>query len=639
MFLDLITASAPHIYISALPLSPRTSLVREMYKRHQRPLVRVVQGLSTSWEVVVTSIYLEVFDGTASWSPCNRFIAVARFGVVEIRDAVTLSLLNTFESPWAFHPQLSFSPDSRFLTCFGEEDVVSWDLQTGGSVRVGTTLLKGMHLDRGNFSSTCSTDRKMLAFVYSGDLEDAFIASHDSSTAHANLYRVLEGRLIPPIWTHGEFLRFTTIKPGSITIQEVDFTLTRTPEVVESLPTPDEITDTGSIRESLFLPTLSRLAMAFEDELLVWNARDSKILLKTQGPYTTHMSFSSDGRFFACRNSDSVHVWKESPTGYVLHQKLAFSPNKGPFLSPNGESIIASLLSTIHLWYTEDPILSGGSIPASTKFDFFMEFSPHEAFAAFGRYWDPTIIILDLQSGDPRLEIDNGEEVRCLGVTESSIVVVSSCSVSTWDLATKTTTAVTRITQPDPLPNRASDSPFLMSISPDLSRVASVRWGSESKSLEIYDVFTGRRLACAVLGTGVSKSLPTPDGFRPLTLGEGIDFLHQPWFTPDRREIWLRSDSYILSADRWEIVEGDGPGTVKLRPVGMAACPPGVPPWQPPRGYRVTGDGWILSPTQQRLLWLPHRWRSIERNRAWGGRFLGLLHPELLEVVILEFLD
>ena len=521
MFFDLITASAPHIYISALPLSPRASMVREVYKRYQRPLARVVRGSFSLWEPVVATVYHQELDGTASWSPCNRFIAIASSGAVEIRDAVTLSLLNTFESPSDSNPRLSFSPDSRFLTRFSRADLVTWDLQTGGLVGVGAILPEGMYLDRANFSSTYSADGKMLAVVCSDqDLENpsTFIATHDFSATHTTLYRVSGGHLISPIWTHGEFLQFATIKPGSITIQEVDFTLTQTPEVVESLPSPDEIADAGKLKESLFLPTLSRLAVAFERALLVWDARDSKLLLGIRERFPAEMSFSSDGRFFACGDLHGVYVWKESPAGYVLHQKLAFSPYMGPFLSPNGESIIASLQSAIHLWHTKDQILSGGSIPASGKCHFFLEFSPHEAFAAFARYGETKVAILDLQSGGPQLKIGTVKGVSCLGITESSIVVVSGDDISTWDLATRTTTAVTRdqIVQLDPSPSHAFRSPSCMSVSPDLSRVATVGWSQESQSmsLEIYDVYTGRCLANVILGKGASKPLPTPDGFK-----------------------------------------------------------------------------------------------------------------------------
>ena len=494
-----------------------------MYERHQRPLVRVVQGLSTSWEVVVTSIYHEDLVTTASWSPCNRFIAVARDGAVEIRDAVTLNLLNTFESPSGPGPQLSFSPDSRFLTRFGRADLVTWDLQTGSLVGVGTILPKGSYASDLNSSSAYSADGKMLAVAYS-DEPNTFIATHDSSTTHAHLYRVPQGRLIPSIWTHGEFLRFATLEPGYITIREVEFTLAQTPEVVESLPAPDEIADAGVI---LFLPTLSRLVLAFEFGLLVWDARDSKFLLKTEAFNPTRMPFSSDGRFFACGDHDSVRVWEESPTGYVLHQQLALSPYGGPFLSPNGESIVISLQSTIHLWHTKNPILSGGSILASDHYKFSLEFSPREASAAFARYGKTRVTILDLQSSDPQLEIDVVEEVSCLGITESSTVVVSgdSHSVSTWDLATRNTTAVTRdrgrIAQLDPSPSGAFRRPPFMSVSSDLSRVATVGWSreSQSNSLEIYDVFTGRCLASAVLDIGVSKSLQTPDEFKVVDTG------------------------------------------------------------------------------------------------------------------------
>ena len=242
-------------------------------------------------------------------------------------------------------------------------------------------------------------------------------------------------------------------------------------------------------------------------------------------------------------------------------------------------------------------------------------------------------VILDLLSGDPQLGIYTADGVTCLGITETSIVVVSGDHVSTWDLATRTAH-----------PNLQSFrlSPHV-SVSPDLSRIATVRqaFGSWSVNLEIYDVCTGRCLASAALDTGVSKSLPTPDGIqRSLTPDEAGGT--EPRFTPDGREIWCRSYRQTPSADRWdrwEIVEDGGPGTAILRPTGMTACPPWVPRWQSPRGYRVTDDGWILSPAQQRLLWLPHCWRSDEKQRTWCGRFLGLLHSELPEVVILEFLD
>ena len=111
-----------------------------------------------------------------------------------------------------------------------------------------------------------------------------------------------------------------------------------------------------------------------------------------------------------------------------------------------------------------------------------------------------------------------------------------------------------------------------------------------------------------------------------------------PWFTPDGRETWgsLEEGS---SLSGWKIIEDSGSSVVKLQLLGPTACPSGALPWQSSRGYKVTDDGWILSSTRKRLLWLPHLWNSDEKNRTWSGRFLGLRHDELSEIVIFEFVE
>jgi hypothetical protein len=85
--------------------------------------------------------------------------------------------------------------------------------------------------------------------------------------------------------------------------------------------------------------------------------------------------------FFACAIGQELHVWKDSPTGYILHQKLAVTgESPRPFLSPNGESIIITAGSTIHLLPTKDPILSLSSVPTPSVdgHNFILAFSPDE---------------------------------------------------------------------------------------------------------------------------------------------------------------------------------------------------------------------------------------------------------------------
>src|ERR1700753_1102454 len=95
-FFEVINTSAPHIFHSALPLSPQTSIISKMYNQHAAPFVRVVQGTPFSWEPAGATAYLDNFEGEAVWSPCNRFIAVIKRESVEVLDAVTLSRLHIF---------------------------------------------------------------------------------------------------------------------------------------------------------------------------------------------------------------------------------------------------------------------------------------------------------------------------------------------------------------------------------------------------------------------------------------------------------------------------------------------------------------------------------------------------------------
>lgn len=621
-FFDLISTSASHIYISALPLSPRTSMVCKIYMQYAHPLARVVYGLPTSWEPIVATTYYNSTGDAAAWSSCNRFIAISRSGMVEICDAATLNPLTTFISPLSTTTYwLSFSSDNHLLTQFNDENFITWDLQTGGSVC--TPFPKGLHVNHMNFSSVYSIDGKMLAVVYSDqESENTFIVTHNFFSTSTHLYQV--SGIIPPIWTHGEFLQFATVKSGCITIWEVRFTLSHTPKVIKSFPAPDEMANTEFFQRALFLPMLFRLAISLGDKLLVWDACDSRLLLKISTFSGFEMSFSSDGHLFAyiLMSTREVHVWKEHPTGYILHQKLMFTTLfTAPLLSPNGESIVVSLPLTIHLWHTKDPILCG-STQGIDWGNFQLRFSPNEELAAFVCNQKDTVTILDLQSGT-QLTIDTGVGIRSLGVTGTTIVAVGREKVVTLNLAAGNT----RVKINDSIQTMTLDlsppSQFIhgfrdVSIHPELTHViiSGTHPVSGDRGMEIYDVSSGRRITTTLVA-----------GLQPRLR-----------FTPDGHEIW-DIDPQRPCEQGWEIIRDGESEVTKLRPLKTTACPPEVFPWWSSHGYEVTEDWWVVNPTQKRLLWLPHRWRSDGLFRTWSGRFLGLQHPWLPDVVIFELFE
>ena len=644
-FFEVISLSAPHIYHSALPLSPQTSIIREMYKQYTHPLPRVVRGLPSSWDPTAVISHSDISPYNAVWSPCNRVIAIVDDRAVVILDAATLSRLDTFEIPSARYYyeywQPSFSPDGHCLTLLGVGELISWDLQTGGPLgAIPSGFKRGADPNLGPFSSTYSEDGKAIAVAYSSWNSHSFdryyytfIRTYDLSRTEAGPRCAPEGRIIEPIWTHGKCIRFVTINPGSVAVSEVEFTLKNPPVEVESLPISDKIV--GGER-FLFLPSLSRLAFLLRDTIQVWDAKAAKLLLKSAfkpcDSNSSHLpagSFSSDGRFFACLDESTVVlVWKESPTGYVLHQKLQFVNSDlrpvQPRLSPSGESIfVSSDQRAFHLWHTRDqvPFLPSVSACNFHKNNFTLAFSPDERSAAFAREGGSEVTIFHPLAGDLQLAVDTDMRVVCLGMTGSALIVVGEEKIGTWDLpggdctfnaSIDDSVRTTTLDRNQGTLDRDQGTPELGSISPNFSRIAVLSGPSYNRPLRIYDMFTGRCLTSAEAGEALWVA-----------------------FTQDGHEVWTFSTLFGLKG--WEIVENNGSGPIRLEPRDRDVYPSGALPFVSPRGYEVTGDGWVLSVTQKRLLWLPHHWRSQAWQVAWSGQFLGLLHGELSEVVILEF--
>ena len=651
-FFEVISASAPHIYHSALLLSPQTSITRRLYKQYASPLARVVHGLPESWEPISASVRLVSFQGHTTWSPCGKFIAIAKQGSTEILDAVTLNQLKTFKPPDdSFDLGLSFTPDGRFLTQFGSVGLTNWEVQTGSSF---TAMGSGSSwFPQNTFSLTYSMDGKVIAVAYKGlvpavkDGDDGhfgtLITIFDLFGTHIHTCHVPEEPIVSQIWAHGRCFQFATIKPSSITIWEVAFTSPHELAEVESLPAPDGVIEG---RYPLFLPTPPRLAFVLKDTIQVWDAKSSKPFLKSEASpkfpfdriYTPHRSwcsFSLNGHFFACIADGGVYVWKESPSGYILHQKfpfiLSFAP-VGPCLSPDGESIIAPLFSNIHLWPTRDQIFppSNALVGVNVKGDSFLAFSPNELFAAFAR--GSVVEILDLRSGDLLASSDTGMKISCLWMTQNTVVVVGdgkivSRSMPGENCGVKSGANVKNSAQTITLDRLSIRYLTHVSVSPDLRRIVTTshfRMPEVWCRLDIYDVFTGRRLG------GIQARTPQPTPLKIIPLPA-------PKFTLDGRQIRNAEDF----TEAWETIEDSKSDIIYLVPMSLERTvrQPRLFPLHSSCGYEVTDDGWVLSPTQKRLLWVPQRWRSGLRCRTWGGRFLGFVYPGLSYALILEFFE
>ena len=646
-YFEIISASAPHIYHSALVSTPKTSVVRKLYESHLHPFVRVVHGALISWDSNTATKTRPSHVEVAVWSQCGRFIAIAqhRTAMVDVLDSAALQRLQTLELPQGistFWRALVFSPGGLVLTCSSHNSsdsgqelfVVSWDLQTGGTVSVIRQQVPDINT-MGTPSVTYSIDGKMVGvFVWCFSSSTIFVYDVVSGV-HVNSHSLSDpfsngGPISNGLWAHGESFRFATAGRKAITIWEVGFAPGTTPVEVETLSIPHKVrsavplhNDYDNLTERVrFLPGSYRLAIAHDGRVLVWDVRNSKSLLsRTDIKCHPMMTFSSDGRFFACSTIwYEMYLWKESPTGYVLHEILASSTGRPDLLlSPNGESIVAFGDRTIRLWCTESfttpPSSTSTEAPRRTG-DFILDFSPDAALAAVVRREDNAVKVFDLTSGTPQLTIDAGAKVYGIKVTGSAVAIAGDRKVITWVLPTGDRVQNARVSVEDSARTINFISPgkgivVTASISADLHHVALVTHAfPKFRRLYIYSASTEEYL------------------------GHHITSGSTPWFTPDGRDVWCAAGSG--EAEVWTITR-QGPSPPHGAPdVVDIEHPPVGYPWGSSRGYKTTNDGWVLGPDGKRLLMLPPPWQSYALRRVWNGRFLALLHGALLEPAILE---
>ena len=427
----MISTSAPHIYHSALLLSPTTSIVQRLYGPQATPLARVIQGAPASWEPSIANKRFPSNINTATWSQCSKFIAIAIASPCEVvvLDAATLGQLHTMHPTYRSitWDKLLFSPDGHLLTGYAEDYmcIVSWDLQTGG-------LISNVGIKIECRSMTYSGCGTMLGVLFQADTIITYnIFSGTQMSSHSVPRSVHD-----TIWTCGECIQFATVGSGSIDIWEVSFTSGHTPTQISSLPTPDNF----SSNYLVLLPALSQLAFIYEGRILVWDAQHHKFLLNfTYVKFPTNMTFSSDGNFFLCGTfSQECHLWKKSLDGYLPHQTLMSSTQfPHALVSPNGGSIISFDGPRLQLWHTTLSPTSSPSIstqaPQST-IDFLLEFSPDGLLVAVTQRLGSPVTVLDLKSGDPQLVIDTGTEICGMRITESRIIVVGSGKIIAWEL-------------------------------------------------------------------------------------------------------------------------------------------------------------------------------------------------------------
>jgi len=212
-FFEPINLSAPHIYHSALELSPLSSIVQENYHPSQDLKPRVIYGLPSSWDHPVT---IHGDHGSYTWSPCGQFIAVLGITSVDIWDSLTLEKHSSLQltgpgGDLADYPQnlLAYSPDGHSLAgydCFSSK-ITIWDVQTGGGVG---DVVDGA-ASHPPHSLVWSSDGTMIGVVYQVAHETWDVHTHHIASGESVPICKIPSVSAPFLWSHNGPFQVMTI--------------------------------------------------------------------------------------------------------------------------------------------------------------------------------------------------------------------------------------------------------------------------------------------------------------------------------------------------------------------------------------------------------------------------------------------
>ncbi|QRV73267.1 hypothetical protein RhiJN_01281 [Ceratobasidium sp. AG-Ba] len=132
-FYDAISNSTPHLYISALPFTPRASKLREKMCPLFPNTLSVSQGTQEEWTSCLRSVSHPGDVFSAAFSPDDRFI-VSGCGDHSIRmwDTETGSEIMSFSGHESQVLCVAYSPDGRRIASTSYETIIRiWDSRTG----------------------------------------------------------------------------------------------------------------------------------------------------------------------------------------------------------------------------------------------------------------------------------------------------------------------------------------------------------------------------------------------------------------------------------------------------------------------------------------------------------------------------
>lgn len=565
-------------------------------------------GIPDSWEPSTATSANHSYYLSSTWSPCAQFVAVVAEEAVEIWDALTLKLLSTLQSPRVttrFRRGLAYSPDGRSLAGCSDAGITIWDTQTGGVVKevdCGVTC-DGLDL-------VWSLDGKVIATTSPQELEALTVHMYDVTVGTTLSSNTFLSREKSYLWVNDKSFRIAVTaqdrKGWTIDIFEVGSALTK----VESFPFQLNCPFEG------FSPATYRISASIagdrnrDPELLIWDVRNSEVLLRETGHYW-HFTFSPDGSFFAAFTGDRLLVWRYASGSYTRWKECRQTPTPLQF-SPNSSSILGcagTLLRVLHLDHSPAAHATESVVAAPSR--------PQDAFSPDGTYiattsWGKsTVKITNLRSQNPSPSqfIDTDLEISAMILTGNVLLVKGPDTIAAWLLTEEgVVDGIFGNTRAD-----RNDSLWDISL-----RALAARWarilgrggGGDDRRLE-FSVEDG--IAAIKLNGYVVRTYHTGTG-------EILESVETPLHL---RTVWYNLEN--RQRDECELYHHDLCKNYRL------------PECDWPVSQTTLRDGWVKDPEGKHRLWLHGRWRSTGNDVNWLHNATTLRLRNSSELVIVKF--
>ena len=441
----------------------------------------------------------------------------------------------------------------------------------------------------------------------------------------------LQGSSLGSQWAHNNTLQFaTSFKTDGkhlINIHELQPTSTPPLHLLSSFPIPPQFT--LQFWGFSFSPVSLHVSFVTNTEVTILSVQSSKTLLQAKVAHMAHIpgQFSPNGYSFAYRTlQDEIHVWQNTPTGYLplsnLRPRLS---HHGLLWSPASTSILCFGNMGMELLAIDNcpsPI-SPNKIKSNLGGNHLVAISADQTCIATAKKDRNIVTVLDCPLGTPQQPINTDMEIQDIKIIDNTIFVMGKYKVSSWGLRPDITRDSTHDVPLDHLLVYGTNSV----LSHDCSHI-------------IFNIYERIFLYNIKASKVTSK-----------TTIQAWDTILDLQLSPNQYELWfVKSDRYPspfpshargqvtqTSYDLVKLELGDGSfGNVtiermrdKLLWVNLFS----------PHGYHIgESSGWVKDSRGSKLLWLPPNWRVDDwQDIRWNGNFLAFVASRHPEPMIIEF--